>query len=506
MKFNSLQLINLKSFKDTGLINLSNGINIFIGNNNAGKSTIISALYELQNPKFSNKDIRIGTNSSKVSIGIDDDSFIKYYYESVNLDFKTIYNKFHNNILIIYELFKSSAISPVLSLSNTNQRSKIEKFSTSEPYNYFYLFLAKRKVPSLSEIINEVTAKTVTDNLINLNSKIDRILSPQLLSNKEFNEVCLEILGFPISSFPSQNGKKAGITIDNYNNIDLENMGEGTANLLGLIVDLCFAENKIFLIEEPENDIQPNALKKLLNFILKKSSSNQFFITSHSNIVIKYLGADSNSKIFNLDLSIEQNIPTSTINEVRSYEERVNSLEKLGYELYDFDLWRAWLILEESSAETLIREYFIKWYCPGLFNKLRTISARGKDRVENVFDDFERLFTFIHLEPAYKNKAWVVVDNNAKDIIERLRRKYKTWPEESFLYFDKSDFEEYYPSVFNDRIKSALTSQNKQKEKLELLMEVIEWIKEDETMAKKEFSSSAAEIIEILKKIEKQII
>ena len=41
-------------------------------------------------------------------------------------------------------------------------------------------------------------------------------------------------------------------------------MGEGVANIVGLLVDLCLAENKLFLIEEPENDIHPKALKGLL--------------------------------------------------------------------------------------------------------------------------------------------------------------------------------------------------------------------------------------------------
>jgi predicted ATPase len=34
-------------------------------------------------------------------------------------------------------------------------------------------------------------------------------------------------------------------------------MGEGVMNILGLIVHLAIAENRLFLVEEPENDVHP---------------------------------------------------------------------------------------------------------------------------------------------------------------------------------------------------------------------------------------------------------
>jgi len=88
--------------------------------------------------------------------------------------------------------------------------------------------------------------------------------------------------------------------VSNRDNIPLDMMGEGIANLLGLIVDLCMAENQLFVIEEPENDVHPKALKKLLNLIAEKSVNNQFIITTHFNIVAKYLGAHPNCKLFSV--------------------------------------------------------------------------------------------------------------------------------------------------------------------------------------------------------------
>jgi hypothetical protein len=67
-------------------------------------------------------------------------------------------------------------------------------------------------------------------------------------------------------------------------------------------------------------------------------------------------------------------------------------LEELGYDFFDFDLWRAWLFLEESSAEVLIRDHFIRWFFPELSYKIRTFSAGGSGKIISRFEDFDRLF------------------------------------------------------------------------------------------------------------------
>jgi hypothetical protein len=58
---------------------------------------------------------------------------------------------------------------------------------------------------------------------------------------------------------------------------------------------------------------------------------------------------------------------------------RVAALSDLGYELYDFNLFDGWLILEESSAERIIRDYLIPWFVPRL-TRVRTIAAGGASK------------------------------------------------------------------------------------------------------------------------------
>ena len=53
-----------------------------------------------------------------------------------------------------------------------------------------------------------------------------------------------------------------------------------------MLAEITLAKNKLFLIEEPENDLHPKALKALLELILESSASNQFVISTHSNTLI----------------------------------------------------------------------------------------------------------------------------------------------------------------------------------------------------------------------------
>ena len=50
---------------------------------------------------------------------------------------------------------------------------------------------------------------------------------------------------------------------------------------------------------------------------------------------------------------------------------REDLLAHLGHELYDYGLYDGWLILEEASAETIIKDYLINWFVPALAGRLR---------------------------------------------------------------------------------------------------------------------------------------
>lgn len=501
MKITAIEIKNVRGFQEVHKTELSDSINILIGPNNAGKSTILNTIFQFQKKVLNKHDITIGRTQGKIEL------YFKGTHPEVNIH--------PSYISFIYNLHTNERL---FGRTNRNTVSGLNQFPQTEPNNLIYPYLSKRKVGGYNNSINEANANSVAGNFTHLYSKIDRLVTPQFQpGNSQYIKACKDILGFEMSSLAKGDGKEAVYFVHNLEHIPLTAMGEGVANILGLITDLCIAENKIFLIEEPENDIHPKALKALLNLIAEKSKSNQFFISTHSNIVMKNLGSVEGSKVFKITNdesdSTRVNLKKSSLTEVpNTPADRLKVLEELGYDFFDLDLWKAWLFLEESSAEVIIRDHLVRWFVPKLKYELRTFSAGSTSRVKPKFEDFNKLFVFLHLEPTYKNKVWVFIDGgeNEKAIINDMRNTYTTsgWSAENFGQFTKHDFERYYPAKFHnevDRVLAIKEKQEKRKAKRELLNNVKLWISQNDKEAKEEFKESASEVIDILKTIQKKL-
>lgn len=313
------------------------------------------------------------------------------------------------------------------------------------------------------------------------------------------------------------NGIEVGSFVTNNIVIPLRSMGDGVMNIVAFIATLLTEDRKVFLIEELENDIHPQALKKLLELITTKSSKNQFIISTHSHIVLKYLGILPKSKIFYLEWSpfdvvrrTQVRVPTTQVREVENNpQSRMEILMKLGYEFHDFELFESYLLLEESSAESIIKDFLIPNIVPDLYNRIKTIAASGVDDLEVRVGDFSRLFVFIHTSPIYKGRAWIVADGDdaGKKVISNLKEKFRTWPSNHFLNFSKGNFEDYYPLRFQTKASSALKLKGlaKREAKLRLLHEIMDWSLKNRREAIEEFNKSAEEVILLLKKIEKSL-
>jgi predicted ATPase len=499
MRISTLKVTNYRCFEELKL-SFSDRINVFVGANNGGKSSVLKCLLELQEPSISSSDARTKENQIKISMT----------FSGWPRDEKGIEQNGFTNIDMIFN--KNATSTKNLTNPFTNSISDFTKSPDREPDNLIYPFLAKRKTNIFDQAINSNAAKSVRGDLYNLVAKIDRLADSGHSKHNIYKNACSDILGFYVHCQASANGKQAGFLINDFDFIPIESMGEGVSNLLGMIVNLCVANDQIFLIEELENDIHPKALKSLLNLIIESSISNQFFITTHSNIILSKQGALGDSKIFGVSSKLVDRVPTSIVTELDDPDSRRLALEGLGYELDDLGLWKGWLILEESSAETIINSYLIPWFVPNLAGKLRTLSSNGYHKAKNKFDKLHEQFLYLHLSPIYKNKAWVILDGGQSEgtEIEKMKslyvEKYK-WNDGNFRQFSKHDFENYYPSQFMDQIQkiSELKKEERKALKESLLIDTLNWINENPIEAKKELSTSAKEVIDILKQIESSL-
>lgn len=499
----SLKLENLRCFEKAELA-FSKRINLIVGPNNAGKSTLLRPLLHLQEklPQLTVQDIRYGADVCIAYVELAE-------HEGFRADGRGV------PPYLRVEMQRRGNVALTGRSDPEDDGGTTQQFPAREPNNFIYPLLSRRKPTSFRANVDADTVAAVPATLENLTAQVDRLVSnPRNPALPRYLEVCEEILGMTIHTTGARaggGGKELGYALKDEASSDdyvfLDAMGDGVPNILGLLTYLLRVKDRLFIIEEPENDIHPRALKRLLDCLASSSENNQFIITTHSNIVLKHLGALPDTKVFRVDQQLDDGVPTSTVCEVDSWEDRRAVLEDLGYELHDFDMWDAWLILEESSAEKIIKKYLIPWFVPSLQGRLGIVEAKGVHRIKPTFEDFRRLFTFLHRQPAYKDRAWVVVDGDEKGraVIEKLRGTYSSWDPQHFRCLTQDNFESYYPACFARKINTALgmlREEGKQEEKSKLRAAVEEWLDSNGSEAREALGKSARDVIDILKEIE----
>ncbi|MEQ8192736.1 MAG: AAA family ATPase [Candidatus Eremiobacterota bacterium] len=65
-------------------------------------------------------------------------------------------------------------------------------------------------------------------------------------------------------------------------------ISDGTINITALIIALYFEKNKLTIIEEPERNIHPHLISKLVNMMKDASSDKQIIVTTHNPEIIKH--------------------------------------------------------------------------------------------------------------------------------------------------------------------------------------------------------------------------
>lgn len=501
MYLNRLTLCDVRCFENENYFEFSTGINLLLGENNSGKSTILSTVKLLQHRALISTMPfnRVGKKEFFVIHNLMECR--NYFHEESNVEEAEVY-------------FNPKDISSgAIVTFNKKDRRPFPYLINTEPNNFIFSYSSKRNVKEFNKTLNNTKENQLDDSFTFLINKIYRHTNTGNPHRSIFFNIIKDIIGFDLNTYLNVNNTiDAGYYINDSNRISIERMGEGTKQLIGFVFDLFNAKGKLFLIEELENDIHPRALKKLLNLIIEKSNENQFIISTHSNLVAKYLGSCPTSKLFYLNMNFKDNIPTTIINELKTPEERIQCLSELGYDLFDFDLWSGFLLLEESTAERIIRDILIPNFVPSLINKLKTISCNGTSKIEPSFEDFIRLLVYIHNSPMYHNKGWVICDDDesGKSVISNLKNKFqKSWDTNNFQNWTVINFEKFYPNRFEADVEKVLGIQNsyeKMKAKGKLCEEVCEWFSIEKETAISEFSQSANEVINKLKEIESKLV
>jgi hypothetical protein len=482
MRATHIRLQNFRSFADSGVIELA-GINVLIGANNAGKSSILRGLHQIQqglNNQFA--DVRIGSTKASVEIGLEDGA-----------NHAPITGGVSDPVTLMITLESKDRRGGGMSMQRTTRQGGGGSLGnptipSTEPHHFIVPFLSKRKAVSYQQDISEQHVKSVTPDVSFLAAKLSRLGNPAFPSHEGYATACKAILGFTVAAIPSPNGQLPGIYLPDGQTLPIDQLGEGVPNIVHFLASLAVSRGKLFLVEEPENDLHPQALKALLDLVIKSSEHNQFVISTHSNIVVRHLCSENGSNLYRINPKSATLPVESEIQKVPdSPDARLAVLSELGYSLSDFELWDG-------------------WFFPTL-SRLRTISANGASKVSATFEDLNRLFLFTHLTPAYREASWVVVDGDeaGRSTIEKLRTKFTSHSASRFKALSQPAFERYYPAIFAEKTNEALSIQQegpRREAKKKLLHEVMAWLDSDKARGVEALQSSAAEVISVLTEID----
>lgn len=342
MYISTLKLHNFKSFKGDHTISFSQHINFFVGNNNAGKTSIFHAIEFLTRGR--SRDDFIFNQfkddySQYVSVEIelsDVGEYLPTKYQNyvndnklrlrrssnkeivsqngkdVELNIKKIAiwntknNQFENPAGIdktISEFFDIQSIYAELhnedlqNFSNTKLTGKLidtvsEEFKTSPAYKQF---------TSAHE------AAFGQDGLLKDLKSVEEKISNTI--SKQFNNTKIKFkFDTPSITELYKNGHIEASSGEDYVRVDSH--GNGMQRALALALIQVFAEvtkktsiksNMMYLIDEPEIYMHPLSQDKLLESLRILSNTSQIFITTHSPYILRHINPEYDSvKIFSL--------------------------------------------------------------------------------------------------------------------------------------------------------------------------------------------------------------
>jgi putative ATP-dependent endonuclease of OLD family len=445
MNITKILIKNFKCYQEFEL-ELNSGINIIVGNNEAGKSTIIEAIHLALS-------------------GLFDGKYIKYeltqYLFNKNAIEKYIKNPTELPIILIelyfekdsFPLFEGNANSKKIPKENgisfqikfdENYKSEYNELIKSGgmrtlPIEYYEIVwntfaretITPRMIPIKSALIDSTSgkykngsdiyiARIIKENLEHEDivgisqahrnmrdtfnndkyiEKINKKIKENTISNKDI-KLSVELL--------SKNAW--GNSLMTYlDEIPFHFIGKGEQCILKTSLALSHKKTKesnIILIEEPENHLSHTKLNQLIKQIKNHSTSKQILISTHSSFVANKLGLNSlillnNRKALKL---------IELTKETKSFFEKIS-----GYDTLRLLLCDKAILVEGDSDELVVQKAYMQ-------------ENEGKLPIEDGIDvisvgiSFKR---FLEIAENIKLKVTVVTDNDGD--IEALNKKYTNY-------------------------------------------------------------------------------
>lgn len=464
-----IHIKNFKCFKGSFFLELNEGINIIVGNNEAGKSTILEAVHlalsgllngryiknELSQYLF-NKDVENEYIASvKAGKPIEPpEILIEVFFDGDKLpalegDHNTLRQK-HCGFSYRIEFdadYKNDYAAFVATQSITTLPIEYYKISVT---SFAREGLATRSIPIKSALIDSASTRYQHGSDVYISRIIKDDLSEKEIvdlsqSYRKMKEAFMEegsvkAINSKIESNSGLSSKKVSVSVDlsaknswetslmtYLADIPFHQIGKGEQCLIKTNLALAHkktVESNIILIEEPENHLSHSMLNQLIKSINEKCEGKQILITTHSSFVANKL------QLNNLILLHNQ------------IETRLNTLKpdtfdffsKLsGYETLRMILCKKAILVEGPSDELLIQRAYMDRH-------------QGALPIENGIDVISVAMTFkrfLEVADILKKPIAVVTDNDG-NYANNIVAKYKDYDKSETIKICADNRDELY--------------------------------------------------------------
>lgn len=482
MKISKIVVTNFRSIKNAE-VNVDN-FNVFVGQNNHGKTNFFEAIDWFYSGKGDIDKIRFGrTGDDEVCVEIEFSDIQEGIEKMKNEKNKTTIKKLlgDNDTVRVKRTSQDSKTRRIFDVSKNEWLIKnptgfdpafndflpkfeyittkidpmiMAKYGKNTPIaNMLSGVLATilEENPQYIEFKNQFdnlftsTKSDVRIKLDELSGKVKVYLEKQFSDcNKVVFEVAPPVFEDLLKNFDT--------SIDDGVYTDAEEKGDGMQRALMLAIIQAYADFRreheetckffLFFIDEGELHLHPTAQRKLKNALLELSQrGDQVFINTHSSVLV--VDEHSNQTVF----KVEKIDKKTDINPISQSEKPYIIYELLGGSPSDLLLPKNFLIVEGKSDLEFISKVISRHYSDK--PTIQIISADGNlAQTSRSLNAIEQIYKPIETS-IYKDKVAIIIDKHEQNQVDAFKKSHTGVMANGQLFeLTTNSIEEYYPKTW----------------------------------------------------------
>ena len=451
MVIDKIVIENFKGFKDRFTLPLNSGLNIIVGDNGTGKSTILEAINLALTGLYNGRYLQ-----NELSQYLFNNVAVEEYLTSLVTDKPLLPPK------ILIELYFNGEERPFLKgTKNTDgadcsgvflkvefddlHRPAYEELIKSGdvktlPIEYYHIVwkgfsrnsITARNIPLKSAFIDSSSTKFSNGSDVYISRIVKELLTPEEIvnisqSHREMKEhfmdnKSIQAINDKLTTASKVTEKNVSISVElssknawegslttYLDDIPFHYIGKGEQSIIK--TNLALAHNKskeanVVLIEEPENHLSHSKLNELIQSVKESCGEKQIIVTTHSSFVANKLGLDS-LILLNDRKSVKMN---GLSPDTKAFFEKIQ-----GYDTLRLILCDKAILVEGDSDELVIQ----KAYMTANGGKLPI-----EDRVD-VISVGVSFLRFLEISEKISQRVCVVTDNDGDT--DALKKKYENY-------------------------------------------------------------------------------